>query len=102
MKFPLDNRHRRAGSSGARTGAIHDSTGKIVIQVLRVNLPQEPGESFADWKKRETEATVSRASAVVRLLNAGYEMVRAVEKHAEQLWLPGVEKDEDIREEDRK
>lgn len=69
---------------------------------MRVNLPQEPGESFADWKKRETDATVSRASAVVRLLNAGYEMVREVEKHAEQLWLPGVEKDEDIREEDRK
>ena len=29
-------------------------------------------------------------------------LLRRREKHAEQLWLPGVEKDEDIREEDRK
>lgn len=70
MKFPLDNDNRK--TPGAKTAAIHDRTGKILFQVLRVNLPREHGESIGQWRGREISATVERASTLVRVLNAAY------------------------------
>lgn len=90
MKFPLDNRSRR--TAGCFTGAIHDATGKIVLSVARVNLPIQPGEDIRSWRSRETAATVARAGAVVRTLNACYSLVRSMEAHSEQLWLPGIDR----------
>ena len=89
MKFPLDNNSRR--SAGAKTGAIHDATGKTVMSVCRVNLPMESGETFDHWRRREIAATVERAEAIARTLNSCYAFVRSMGKHDEQLWLPGFE-----------
>ena len=72
MKFPLDNQNRK--TPGVKTAAIHDRTGRIVIQVLRVNLPRLSGESVGSWRERETRATVGRASALVRMMNAAAKM----------------------------
>lgn len=74
MRFPLDNDHRK--SPGAKTAAIHDRTGRIVLQVQRVNLPRNMGESIGSWRERETRATSARASALVRLMNAAYYMAK--------------------------
>lgn len=96
MKFPLDNDHRR--SAGVKTGAIHDSTGSIVMSVNRVKLAKLPDETYEQWNERETQATVERASAIVRFLNSAHRIVSSMEKHEEQPWLPGVDKpdEEDV------
>lgn len=96
MKFPLDNNSRR--SSGAKTGVIHDAEGRTVMSVVRVNLPKDPHESIGAWRAREIEATVQRASTVVRTLNACYAMVRSMGGHSEQAWLPGMDSQEDAEE----
>lgn len=93
MKFPLDNSDRRI--AGRKTCAIHDADGRIVLQVVRVNLAAEPGESVSSWRRREIEATVKRAGSIVKTLNACYQLVRSMEQKGEQLWLPGIEMPEE-------
>lgn len=93
MKFPLDNEHRTR--QGVKTGAIHDMTGKIVMNVCRVNLPKNPGETLDSWREREVAATVQRASSIVKTLNACYALVKSMGKHEEQPWLPGIDSIED-------
>ena len=89
MRFPLDNEHRK--SPGVKTAAIHDRTGRIVLQVQRVNLPRNMGESIGSWRERETRETTARASALVRLLNAAHGMVNAGSLF-EQGFLQGMER----------
>lgn len=89
MRFPLDNQNRK--TPGVKTAAIHDRTGRIVIQVLRVNLPRNMGESIGSWRERESRETTARASALVRLLNAAHGMVNAGSLF-EQGFLQGLER----------
>lgn len=96
MKFPLDNKNRR--TAGAKTAVIHDATGRIVISVHRVNLPKEHDESVSAWRAREIQATVDRASAIVRTLNSCYTLVQSMGRHQEQQWLPGIDRPDDDEE----
>ena len=90
MNFPLDNTSRK--SKGRPTSVIHDSTGKIVMSVCRVQLARRKDEPIKAWLLREEEATQERATSVVRMMNACWLMQRTLDKHGaeEQAWLPNV------------
>ena len=92
LKFPFDNDSRKT-TGRKTTTVVHDRQGRIVFQVMRVNLPRNPDESIGCWKQREESATVARTAALVRLLNAAYGMVRPGEL-MEQQCFPGFQNPE--------